>query len=542
MNGCDSVVTTITTLISGFTNTVNLTSCDPADVGTVTNTYTASNGCDSVVTTITTLISGYTNTVNLTSCDPADVGTVTNTFTAANGCDSVVTTITTLISGFTNTVNLTSCDPADVGTFTNTYIASNGCDSTVTTITTLVSSYDVTVDYTSCNPTDTGTVVTVLTSSTGCDSTVTAHTSLLPTITTDVDLVSCNPADTGRIVTVFTAFNGCDSLVNFHTTLIVCTGTATTTGNVYYDTNDNDTYDTGSDVMLPGVSVELWNDNGTPADTTDDYLVDIQLTDINGQFIFTGLAPTGSSATTGQYYYVFPTSIDVTVSGTNFNGPITTGTYGVGAANPASNAFDVAAGVTANPDVFAGYYQTINSVDFVNFISTADCEKVTLAWTVGVESQTMEYRIEKSTDGLLWSPIGTVAAIGTTSLHTYSYTDLSKAVEKTYYRIVEVEHSGVQSLSSINMVRSDCVDDFIISLYPNPSSHNLNYEIMSPEDKDVVVEIVDVVGRVHLSEQIHLNKGKNNFTINIEKLAQDIYFTGIYGMGQGYYMKFTKIE
>lgn len=82
-----------------------------------------------------------------------------------------------------------------------------------------------------------------------------------------------------------TAFNGCDSLVNFHTTLIVCTGTATTTGNVTMIPMTMTPTIQASDAMLP--EFRYGNDNGTPADTT--HTGDIQLTDINGQFIFTGL-------------------------------------------------------------------------------------------------------------------------------------------------------------------------------------------------------------------------------------------------------------
>ncbi|MEZ5022727.1 MAG: hypothetical protein R2728_05590 [Chitinophagales bacterium] len=67
------------------------------------------------LTSITSLNTTYTLTVNVSDCDLANVGTVIDTFSSVLGCDSIVTTITSLLPSSSNTINLTSCDPADVG-------------------------------------------------------------------------------------------------------------------------------------------------------------------------------------------------------------------------------------------------------------------------------------------------------------------------------------------------------------------------------------------------------------------------------------------
>ena len=73
-----------------------MTSCNPADVGTSTVTLTNQVGCDSLVTTITTLLPSDAVTIIATSCDPSQTGTTSVTLPNQFGCDSVVTTITTL--------------------------------------------------------------------------------------------------------------------------------------------------------------------------------------------------------------------------------------------------------------------------------------------------------------------------------------------------------------------------------------------------------------------------------------------------------------
>ncbi|MBK8352501.1 MAG: hypothetical protein IPL21_12725 [Saprospirales bacterium] len=218
-NGCDSIVTTITTLLPSSATTLNATSCNPQDTGTVVRTLTAANGCDSIVTTITTLAPFSSVTINTTTCIAANAGTTIDTLVGSNGCDSIVTTITTLLPSSALTLNATSCNPNDTGTIVRTLTAANGCDSIVTTITTLAPFSSVTINATTCNAANAGTTIDTLVGSNGCDSIVTTITTLLPSSATTLNTTSCNPNDTGTVVRTLTAANGCDSIVTTITTL-----------------------------------------------------------------------------------------------------------------------------------------------------------------------------------------------------------------------------------------------------------------------------------------------------------------------------------
>ncbi|MBK9636262.1 MAG: hypothetical protein IPO64_17825 [Bacteroidetes bacterium] len=63
-----SIVTTITTLLPSFNITLNATTCDPAQAGTVVQNLTTIDGCDSIVTTITTLYSPVSVSNMSTTC------------------------------------------------------------------------------------------------------------------------------------------------------------------------------------------------------------------------------------------------------------------------------------------------------------------------------------------------------------------------------------------------------------------------------------------------------------------------------------------
>ena len=195
--GCDSVLTTITTLLQNSSNTINLTTCTPTNAGTVVTTLVNAVGCDSVLTTITTLLQNSSNTINLTTCTPANAGTVVTTLVNAVGCDSVITTITTLLQSSATAINLTTCNSANAGTTTTTLVNAAGCDSVMTTITNLNSSYNNTVNLTSFDLSEVGTVVYNNTTTLGCDSittTITTFSSLGASITINGLVLSANPS------------------------------------------------------------------------------------------------------------------------------------------------------------------------------------------------------------------------------------------------------------------------------------------------------------------------------------------------------------
>jgi hypothetical protein len=97
-NGICSDTSVITiNYIEPTKDTISLTSCNPLEVGVITDSLTSSNGCDSIVTTITTLTEPYETVIIQESSNPADTGMSIEIFTALNGCDSMVTKVTILI-------------------------------------------------------------------------------------------------------------------------------------------------------------------------------------------------------------------------------------------------------------------------------------------------------------------------------------------------------------------------------------------------------------------------------------------------------------
>ena len=265
VNGCDSVVNTILTVLPTFTTDVPVSICDGESItiggvmqttaGTYSETFTAVNGCDSVVNTILTVLPTYEIDVPVSICEGESItvdgvvqttdGTYSETFTAVNGCDSIVNTILTVMPVYNIDVPVFICEGESItvggvvqttnGTYSETFTSVNGCDSVVNTILTVLPTFSTDVPVTICDgesitvggvvQTTSGTYSETLTSVNGCDSIVNTILTVLPTFTTDVPVSICDgesitiggvvQTTAGTYSETLTAVNGCDSVVNY---------------------------------------------------------------------------------------------------------------------------------------------------------------------------------------------------------------------------------------------------------------------------------------------------------------------------------------
>ena len=116
--GCDTLLTTSLTIEPTSTYTQNISICGDTSIIVGSNIYTSTgtyidsltdvNGCDSIVTTILSILADTFNLLNVSICEGDTIitgggiqttsGTYIDTLVAANGCDSIVTTNLTVLA------------------------------------------------------------------------------------------------------------------------------------------------------------------------------------------------------------------------------------------------------------------------------------------------------------------------------------------------------------------------------------------------------------------------------------------------------------
>ncbi|MGB0863365.1 MAG: CARDB domain-containing protein, partial [Saprospiraceae bacterium] len=145
-NGCDSTATINLYYFEKDTTYLTAQTCNPAQVGQVSNLLQNGNGCDSLIITTYNLVATVRDTINATICESDSFvvnnvayyneGNYMDTLTASGGCDSIITLNLNVVTPDTIYLNTTTCDAGLAGQSTVSYTNMNGCDSTViTTIT-----------------------------------------------------------------------------------------------------------------------------------------------------------------------------------------------------------------------------------------------------------------------------------------------------------------------------------------------------------------------------------------------------------------------
>jgi hypothetical protein len=147
------------------------------------------------------------------------------------------------------------------------------------------------------------------------------------------------------------------------------------------------------------------------------------------------------------------------------------------ASSPSGTNWFVASVTVANH--FSEFYLANTSaplpVQLASFTATAaGPATVQLAWTTASEVNSSYFAVERSLDGQVFSPIGQLAATGTSTLaRTYSLTDaaLPTGCGTLYYRLRQVDVSGAATYSPSRTVALSLASQ--LRVFPNPASTQL---------------------------------------------------------------------
>jgi hypothetical protein len=109
-------------------------------------------------------------------------------------------------------------------------------------------------------------------------------------------------------------------------------------------------------------------------------------------------------------------------------------------------------------------------VQLLEFTAIARNASVDVKWTTTNEINNDHFEVERSTDGVNFIKIGTVAAKGGAGLHTgYLFPDLSPVTGMNYYRLKQVDIGGAYKHSAVVAIRFDAAARSI-ALFPNPAT------------------------------------------------------------------------
>jgi uncharacterized protein YkwD len=142
-------------------------------------------------------------------------------------------------------------------------------------------------------------------------------------------------------------------------------------------------------------------------------------------------------------------------------------------------------------------YNVVLPIELLSFTGKKLNNSVQLNWATANEKDNAYFYIERSSDGRNFNSIGQIKGNGTTSYQTnYAYEDLTPLSTINYYRLVQVDMDGKQSVSAVIAINMGRSKDVVV--YPNPVRDILSVQI--PESATFTkIELMNTQGQVVLS-------------------------------------------
>jgi len=163
--------------------------------------------------------------------------------------------------------------------------------------------------------------------------------------------------------------------------------------------------------------------------------------------------------------------------------------------------------------------------DFTQFRGTLAGKQPYLSWITAGEKDLTYFEIEKSRDGLNFTPMAKLMAKNTATAN-YNFTDPDPLNGVIYYRLKMIQTDGKFKYSSIIQLSSTSL--FEVSNIENPFGNNLHVNINLPEPGPVNIFLFNDKGQRVKTYTALLPKGKNKLTVpELNQLSTGIYFVAV---------------
>ena len=162
---------------------------------------------------------------------------------------------------------------------------------------------------------------------------------------------------------------------------------------------------------------------------------------------------------------------------------------------------------------------SILPVDWLGFTAHLNAdETVGLQWRVIVHEPLSHFEVERSTDGVNFEALESIAADGSSGDLTFHTLDSDPAYGTNYYRIRQLDASGAQSLSEIREINLKTLPEAIL-VYPNPVESGTDLQVKINSTSIATVEIFEASGRLVL-----LQTFTEHASIATASLSSGVYF------------------
>ena len=242
-------------------------------------------------------------------------------------------------------------------------------------------------------------------------------------------------------------------------------------------------------------------------------------TDIAGA---TGTAAPVWNGSSWQYvtsYTITPAFTQLSNNGDRYR--VVVGTTAANMLNPNCNFTDGIAIITLNIIDCAPAL----SVNLLSFTGKLQNNRALLNWSTSREDEPVSFEVERSTDGVSFLPIATMAGVNNPLLHLnqYQFLDTAMLTGRTFYRLIMLTGSGHRKVSHTVQLNGSA-PVFVVKNIVNPFTSLLSFDVDVAEGGKLEVTVSDARGRQVKKKSYVAHAGLNNLMLSdVDGLSTGVY-------------------
>lgn len=170
-------------------------------------------------------------------------------------------------------------------------------------------------------------------------------------------------------------------------------------------------------------------------------------------------------------------------------------------------------------------------VSLTSFTAKAEENKARLNWTTISEENNDHFEISRSIDGKTFNKLGEVKGNGTSNKeNTYQFFDEQPLNGNNYYQLVQYDYDGKSKMEGIRSVNFKINQSTSVSVYPNPTSEQIYFNLSGFSKRTIVAKFLDITGRtIYMEEYQHLDDGTNYQLHLKDKPSSGVYILQLSG-------------
>lgn len=176
-------------------------------------------------------------------------------------------------------------------------------------------------------------------------------------------------------------------------------------------------------------------------------------------------------------------------------------------------------------------------IELLTFKGKCDNGDIILNWVTASEQDNNYFSIEKSSNGDLFIPVGTVETQDGDANHIqeYEYVNLNESTS-AYFQLRQTDNSGHSTVSDMIYVKGCAAEEGLVEV----NAYALNGKdvlvtIEAPDTREYNISLMDLSGRMILEPQKQLAvRGNNTYELNPSLLSSGFYMVHIFNDSESY--------